>query len=74
MAGGKALAIDDHFPSIFQQDFRPAGRVKPHLSLRELAVRGGGKEYLIPAVDAFLRGTDVDAGWVRVHLIEGMER
>ena len=37
-------------------------------------VRGGGKEYLIPAVDAFLRGTDVDAGWVRVHLIEGMER
>ena len=37
-------------------------------------VRGGGKGYLIPAVDAFLRGTDVDAGWVRVHLIEGMER
>ena len=37
-------------------------------------VRGGGKEYLIPAVDAFLRGTDMDAGWVRVHLIEGMER
>ena len=37
-------------------------------------VRGGGKEYLIPAVDAFLRGTDVDAGWVRVHLLEGMER
>ena len=37
-------------------------------------VRGGGKEYLIPAVDAFLRGTDVDAGWVRVHRIEGMER
>ena len=37
-------------------------------------VRGGGKEYLIPAVDAFLRGTNVDAGWVRVHRIEGMER
>ena len=36
-------------------------------------VKGGGKTYLIPAVDAFLRGTNVDAGWVRVHLIEGME-
>ena len=36
-------------------------------------VKGGGKTYLIPAVDSFLRGTNVDAGWVRVHLIEGME-
>ncbi|OUQ24490.1 16S rRNA processing protein RimM [Flavonifractor sp. An135] len=36
-------------------------------------VRGKGKEYLIPAVDAFLRGTNVEEGWVRVHLIEGME-
>ncbi|OUN07010.1 16S rRNA processing protein RimM [Flavonifractor sp. An92] len=35
-------------------------------------VRGKGKEYLIPAVDAFLRGTNVEEGWVRVHLIEGM--
>ncbi|HIY22146.1 MAG TPA: ribosome maturation factor RimM [Candidatus Flavonifractor merdigallinarum] len=36
-------------------------------------VRGKGKEYLIPAVDAFLRGTNVEEGWVRVHLIEGMD-
>ena len=36
-------------------------------------VRGRGKEYLIPAVDAFLRGTNVEEGWVRVHLIEGMD-
>lgn len=36
-------------------------------------VKGKDKEYLIPAVDAFLRGTDLDEGWVRVHLIEGME-
>ncbi len=35
-------------------------------------VRGETKEYLIPAVDAFLRGTNVDEGWVRVHLIDGM--
>ncbi len=36
-------------------------------------VQGEGKRYMIPAVDAFLRGTNVDEGWVRVHLIEGME-
>ncbi|NCE64312.1 16S rRNA processing protein RimM [Pseudoflavonifractor sp. 524-17] len=36
-------------------------------------VHGGGKEYLIPAVDAFLRGTNVEEGWIRVHLIEGMD-
>jgi len=35
-------------------------------------VRGKGKEYLIPAVDEFLRGTNVDEGYIRVHLIEGM--
>lgn len=36
-------------------------------------VQGEGKRYMIPAVDAFLRGTNVDEGWVRVNLIEGME-
>ena len=36
-------------------------------------VKGGEKSYMIPAVDAFLRGTSVEEGWVRVHLIEGME-
>ncbi|MBU5434882.1 ribosome maturation factor RimM [Pseudoflavonifractor sp. MSJ-37] len=36
-------------------------------------VEGQGKTYMVPAVDAFLRGTDVDAGWVRLHLIEGMD-
>ena len=36
-------------------------------------VKGGEKSYMIPAVDAFLRGTSVEDGWVRVHLIEGME-
>lgn len=36
-------------------------------------VKGGDKSYMIPAVDAFLRGTSVEEGWVRVHLIEGME-
>lgn len=36
-------------------------------------VRGGGKEYLIPAVDAFVKEIDVKAGRIRVTLIEGMD-
>lgn len=35
-------------------------------------VRGKGKEYMIPAVDAFLAETNVEDGWIRVNLIEGM--
>lgn len=35
-------------------------------------VRGGGKEYLIPAVPAFVAETNVEAGWLKVRLIEGM--
>lgn len=33
----------------------------------------GEKEYMIPAVKAFVLNTDVDAGIMQVHLIEGME-
>lgn len=36
-------------------------------------VKGNGKEYMIPAVDEFLIETDIDAGYVRVRMIEGME-
>lgn len=35
-------------------------------------VRGGGKEYMIPAVDEFVKEIDVDGGFIRVKLIEGM--
>ncbi len=35
-------------------------------------VRGKGKEYLIPAVDAFLAETNVEGGYLKVNLIEGM--
>lgn len=35
-------------------------------------VRGSGKEYMIPAVDAFLAETNVEGGYIRVNLIEGM--
>lgn len=36
-------------------------------------VKGSGKEYMIPAVDEFLIETNVDDGYIRVRLIEGME-
>lgn len=36
-------------------------------------VKGNGKEYMIPAVDEFLIETDIEAGYVRVRMIEGME-
>ena len=36
-------------------------------------VKGGSKEYMIPAVDEFLAETNVDGGYVRVHMIDGME-
>ena len=35
-------------------------------------VRGAGCEYLIPAVDEFLIETNVEGGYIRVRLIEGM--
>ena len=34
-------------------------------------VKGGAHSYLIPAVDAFLKETNVEGGYIRVHLIEG---
>jgi len=37
-------------------------------------VRGPGREYLIPAVDEFLVETNVEDGYLRVKLIEGMGR
>ena len=36
-------------------------------------VKGKGKEYMIPAVDEFLAETNIEGGYVRVRLIEGME-
>lgn len=36
-------------------------------------VKGNGKEYMIPAVDEFLIETNIEGGYVRVRLIEGME-
>jgi len=35
-------------------------------------VRGGDREYMIPAVDAFILDTNVQEGYLTVRLIEGM--
>lgn len=35
-------------------------------------VRGKGKEYMIPAVPAFIVETNEDAGYIKVNVIEGM--
>ena len=36
-------------------------------------VQGKGREYMIPAVEEFLAETNIEGGYIRVHLIEGME-
>ena len=36
-------------------------------------VKGGRHSYMIPAVDEFLVETNVEGGYIRVRLIEGME-
>jgi len=36
-------------------------------------VKGGAHSYMIPAVDAFVKETNVEDGYVRVQLIEGLE-
>ena len=36
-------------------------------------VRGDGKEYMIPAVPAFVAETNVEGGYIKVNLIEGLD-
>lgn len=35
-------------------------------------VQGGEREYLIPAVDAFIAETNVEGGFIRVNMMEGL--
>lgn len=35
-------------------------------------VRGSGKEYMIPAVPAFIAETDIERGYIKANLIEGL--
>lgn len=53
---------------------REIGKVAEVLSLpaNDVYVVRGEREYLIPAVSEFLEEVDVDAGVVRVRLLEGM--
>ncbi len=39
----------------------------------EVYVVKGAREYMIPAVDEFVKEIDVEGGFIRVSLIEGME-
>ena len=50
-------------------------QLRPHIhQFSEIVyVIKGEKEYMIPAVKAFILDTDVDAGIMHVRLIEGME-
>ena len=43
------------------------------LPANEVYVVRGAREYMIPAVDEFLAETNVEGGYVKVRLIEGME-
>lgn len=36
-------------------------------------VKGKGKEYMIPAVEEFLAETNIEGGYIRIRLLEGME-
>lgn len=52
------------------------GRIKEVLTLpanNVYVVEGEGKTYMIPAVDEFIRHTDIEGGYVEVELIDGME-
>lgn len=50
------------------------GRLADVLDLpaNQVYVVRGAREYLIPAVDEFILETNVDEGYIRVHLLEGM--
>ena len=54
---------------------RVLGRIAQVLTLpanNVYVVRGGERELMIPAVDEFVRETNVDGGYITVKLIEGM--
>lgn len=55
-------------------DGQKIGVLKDVLSLpgNDVYVVSGEHEYMIPAVKQFVENPDLDAGTVRVHLIEGM--
>lgn len=51
------------------------GRVKEVLTLpaNNVYVVEGEKQYMIPAVDEFIRHTDIEGGFIEVEIIDGME-
>ncbi len=52
------------------------GRIKDIMTMpanNVYVVEGGGKHWLIPAVDEFIKNTDIEGGYVEVDIIDGME-
>ena len=60
--------------SVFSEG-KPVGKITDVLDYpgNKVYVVKGEKEYMIPAVKAFVLDTDMDAGTMEVRLIEGME-
>ena len=58
-----------------EADGREIGRIEDVMKMpaNDVYVVRGEHEYLIPAVSEFLEAVDLEAGVVRVRLIEGME-
>ena len=54
------------------EDLGKIGDVLRPPASKVYVVRGGKKEHMIPAVDEFVVETNVDEGYLRVRLIEGM--
>ena len=53
----------------------PLGRLEEVLDYpahKIYAVRGGGADYLVPAVDAFVAAVDLEAGTMDIHVWEGL--
>lgn len=59
---------------VLEEEGREIGKIKDVLTMpaSDVYVVQGEKQYMIPAVKEFVREINVEEGYVRVHLIEGM--
>lgn len=73
LAEGKVFVADLIGLPVFAGE-RQIGQIAEVINMpaNDVYVVRGEKEYLIPAVSEFLEEVDVDEGFVRVRLIEGM--
>lgn len=59
---------------VVDEDGRKLGTLREVLSpsIQQIYVVQGEREIMIPAVPEFIRETNIEAGYIKVHLIEGM--